>query len=47
MEPTRPKLPAEAEALYNLFIHGTIGRRAFMDGVKKFAIGGLDCGRDC
>ncbi len=41
MEPTRPKLPAEAIRLYNLFIHGEISRRAFMDGVKKFAVGGL------
>jgi carboxymethylenebutenolidase len=41
MEPTRPKLPSEAIALYNLFIHGEISRRAFMDGVKRFAAGGL------
>ena len=41
MEPTKPKLPAEAIQLYNLYIHGEIGRRAFMDGVKKFAVGGL------
>jgi carboxymethylenebutenolidase len=41
MEPTKPKLPAEAIQLYNLFIHGEISRRDFMDGVKKFAIGGL------
>src|SRR4029077_3687549 len=41
MEPTRPKLPKEAVQLYNLFIHGEISRRDFMDGVKKFAIGGL------
>ena len=41
MEPTRPKLPAEAVQLYNLFIHGDISRRDFMDGVQKFAIGGL------
>src|ERR1700685_1764153 len=39
MEPTRPKLPAEAVELYNLFIHGVISRRAFMDGVQKFAVG--------
>jgi carboxymethylenebutenolidase len=37
----RPKLPKEAIQLYNLFIHGQITRRAFMDGVQKFAIGGL------
>ena len=41
MEPTRPKLPSEAIELYNLFIHGVIGRRAFMEGVQRFAIGGL------
>src|SRR3984885_6034479 len=37
----RPKLPAEAIALYNLFIHGEISRRDFMDGLQRFAIGGL------
>jgi carboxymethylenebutenolidase len=41
MEPTKPKVPSEAVELYNLFIHGVISRRAFMDGVQKFAIGGL------
>jgi carboxymethylenebutenolidase len=41
MESTRPKLPAEAIALYNKFIHGGMSRRAFMDGVQKFAVGGL------
>jgi len=41
MEPTKPKVPREAVALYNLFIHGEISRRDFMDGVQRFAIGGL------
>jgi carboxymethylenebutenolidase len=41
MEPTRPKLPSAAIELYNRFIHGDIDRRAFMDGVQKFATGGL------
>jgi carboxymethylenebutenolidase len=41
MEPTEPKLPSEAVELYNLFIHGVISRRAFMDGVQRFAVGGL------
>ena len=41
MEPTKPKLPSEAIELYNLFIHGVISRRAFMEGVQKFAVGGL------
>src|SRR6202171_4177321 len=41
MDQTRPNLQKEAVQLYNLFIHGEISRRDFMDGVKKFAIGGL------
>jgi len=41
MEPTRPKLPKAAIDLYNLFIHGEISRRDFMDGVQRFAVGGL------
>ena len=41
MEPTRPKLPTEAIRLYNLFIHGEISRRDFMDGLQRFAVGGL------
>jgi carboxymethylenebutenolidase len=41
MEPTRPKLPSEAIELYNLYIHGEISRRDFLDGVQRFAIGGL------
>src|SRR5271154_2286642 len=41
MEPTKPKLPSEAVELYNLYIHRVISRRAFLDGVQKFAVGGL------
>jgi carboxymethylenebutenolidase len=41
MEPTKPKLPSGAIELYNLFIHGEISRRDFMDGVQRLAIGGL------
>ncbi len=41
MEPTRPKLPSEAVALYNKFIHGGMSRRAFMNGLQRFAVGGL------
>src|SRR5579864_3351365 len=41
MEPTKPQVPSEAVELYNRFIHGVISRRAFMDGVQKFAVGGL------
>jgi carboxymethylenebutenolidase len=41
MEPSRPKLPSGAIELYNLFIHGEISRRDFMDGLQRFAGGGL------
>jgi carboxymethylenebutenolidase len=41
MEPTKPKLPREAVQLYNLFIHGEISRRDFMEGVQRLAVGGL------
>src|SRR6202165_5675329 len=41
MEPTKPQVPSEAVELYNLFIHGVISRRAFMEGVQRFAVGGL------
>ena len=41
MEETKPKLPQEAVQLYNLFIHGDISRRAFLEGVQRFAVGGL------
>ncbi len=41
MEPTKSNLPSEAVELYNLFIHGVISRRTFIEGVQKFAVGGL------
>ena len=41
MEASRPKVPAEAVALYNKFIHGGMSRRAFMDGIKKIAVGSM------
>ena len=41
MEPIKPKLPREAIQLYNLFIHGEISRRDFMEGIQRFAVGGL------
>jgi carboxymethylenebutenolidase len=41
MEPTRPKLPIECIQLYNLFIHGELSRRDFMEGVQRMAVGGL------
>ena len=35
------KIPAEAVELYTRFIHGEISRRAFINGVKRFAVAGL------
>ena len=40
MEP-RPKVPAEAVQLYNVYIHGGMSRRKFMQGINKLAVGGL------
>jgi len=41
MVPNKPRIPREAVQLYDLFIHGEISRRDFMDGVQRFAVGGL------
>jgi carboxymethylenebutenolidase len=41
MDSGRPKVPHEAVQLYNLFIHGEITRRDFMDGLQRFAVGGV------
>lgn len=38
MEQTREKLPREAVDAYNLYIHGHIDRRSFLDRVKKVAV---------
>src|SRR5215471_9420923 len=35
------KIPAEAIELYTRFIHGEIDRRAFLQGVERFAVTGL------
>src|SRR5689334_1409680 len=37
----RKKLPVEAADLYSRYIHGEIERRDFLEGVKRFAVGGL------
>jgi carboxymethylenebutenolidase len=37
----KPKLPAGAIELYNVYIHGGMSRRDFLDGAKQFAVGGL------
>jgi carboxymethylenebutenolidase len=44
METQQEKLPIEAVALYNDFIHGEISRRDFNEGISKLAIGGLVAG---
>jgi len=44
MDPTKPNLPPEAIEAYNLFIHGEIDRRAFMDRVKRVAVTGVAAG---
>src|SRR6266853_1381959 len=42
MEPKKAvELPQEAIQAYNLFIHGEINRRDFLERVSKFAVGGL------
>jgi carboxymethylenebutenolidase len=38
MEAPKPNVPREAIDAYNLFIHGEIDRRAFMDRIKKVAV---------
>lgn len=35
------KIPAEAVDLYTRYIHGEVSRRAFLSGVKRFAVAGL------
>ena len=44
MEPTQQQIPAEAIEAYNLYIHGEIDRRAFMDRVKKVAVTSVAAG---
>jgi carboxymethylenebutenolidase len=44
MEQTRPNVPAEAIEAYNLYIHGEIDRRSFMDRVKKVAVSTVAAG---
>jgi carboxymethylenebutenolidase len=44
MDHDRKTIPAEAVELYTQFIHGEISRRAFFDGVSRFAVAGLTAG---
>ena len=41
MDSPKRKIPIEAIQLYNLFIHGEISRRDFMDGLQKFTAAGV------
>ena len=41
METNKNKVSSGAIQLYNLFIHGEIDRRAFMEGLQKFATGSI------
>jgi len=40
----RKKIPPQAVDLYTRFIHGEISRRAFVNGLKPFAVAGLTTG---
>jgi carboxymethylenebutenolidase len=44
MEQPRAKLPEEAVELYNLYIHGEIERREFLNGISKLTVAGLTAG---
>ena len=44
MDQASRKIPAEAVDLYTRFIHGEISRRAFVAGVKRYAVAGLTTG---
>jgi carboxymethylenebutenolidase len=44
MDPTKPNVPPEAIEAYNLFIHGEIDRRSFMDRVKGVAVSTVAAG---
>ncbi len=41
---TNPEIPREAIHAYNLYIHGEIDRRAFIDRVKKVAVSAVAAG---
>jgi carboxymethylenebutenolidase len=41
MESMKPKLPSQAIDLYNVYIHGGMSRREFLEGAQKLAVGGL------
>src|SRR5690349_14967988 len=38
---TAAEFPQELLNLFDLYVHGDIDRRAFLEGAKRFAVGGL------
>ena len=40
----KTEVPREAIDLYNLYIHGELNRRDFLDGIKRLAVGGVAAG---
>jgi carboxymethylenebutenolidase len=44
MDPKHPQIPPEAIEAYNLYIHGDIDRRAFMDRLRTIAVTGMAAG---
>ena len=36
--------PQELLNLFDLYVHGDMNRRAFLDGAQKFAVGGVSAG---
>ncbi len=36
--------PQELLNLFDLYVHGDMSRRAFLDGAQKFAVGGVSAG---
>jgi carboxymethylenebutenolidase len=41
MRPQPEKLPKPLIQLYNVYIHGGMSRREFVEAIGKFALGGL------
>ena len=37
--------PQELLNLFDVYVHGGMSRRAFLDGAQKFAVGGVSAGR--
>ena len=44
MAETKTEVSREAVELYNLYIHGELSRRDFLDGVNRVAVGGVAAG---